>query len=53
MKKQIYSLITPTRPTKLDDVPDISNRYVDLDVVLSWLDTLEEVNDYETNISDN
>ena len=27
----------------VDDVPNISNRYLELDDVLSWLDLLEEV----------
>ena len=56
MKVEVYA------PTKSSDnskkysvanVPDIANQYVDLDTVLSWLDTLEEVNGYETHISNN
>lgn len=37
----------------VDDVPDISNRILDLDTVLSWMDKLVEVNENAKNTSDN
>lgn len=33
----------------VDDVPDIDNRLLSLDVVLSWLDRLVEVSENEEN----
>ena len=37
----------------VDDVPDIANRYLSVDTIISWLDKLEEVHNNETNISNN
>lgn len=57
MKKQVYvptdTTQTSPKPTTVDDIPDIANRYVSLDTVLSWLDTLVEVHKNETNTRDN
>lgn len=56
MKVQVYAPTKSSDNSKkqsIDNIPDIANKYVDLDTVLSWLDTLEEVNTYETNTSDN
>lgn len=57
MKKQVYvptdTTQTSPKPTTVDDIPDIANRYVSLDTVLSWLDTLVEVHKNETTTRDN
>ncbi len=56
MKRQIYAnpkySQSPGNLT-VDDIPNISDRYLDVNVILSWLDRLEEVQKHEENIGNN
>jgi len=36
----------------LDEIPDIDGEYYDVNVILDWIDTLEEVHNNESNSSD-
>jgi len=38
--------------TSVDDVPDIDGQLLSIDEVFDWLDLLEEVVQYDENISD-
>ena len=58
MKRQIHAPNQISNGLKVsgmsvDTIPNIDNKYLDLNVVLSWLDKLEEVQEHETNIGNN
>ena len=44
---------TKIKTLVVDDVPDISNRLIEADVLFAWLDKLVEVKGNAENICDN
>lgn len=45
--------IIKDKPLSVNDVPDISNRYIDAETLFAWLDKLVEVKKHEEDICNN
>jgi hypothetical protein len=52
MRKIYANIDIDDEPTTLEEVPDIDGKFYNVDVILDWLDTLEEVHENESDSSD-
>lgn len=52
MRKIYANTSTEDENISLEEIPNIDGQYYDVDVILDWIDTLEEVHSNESNSSD-